>query len=242
MQISLFRSLVQSRRFDDVTLRVLESILVCKDVESSLQVQSCLREFMRSEIMCIIKETAARSTEDKLYVIEFLVRTFALVGDAKSCLAMRYEGLILRGLVSSSNCSLQVSQKEWVTFAEHSMKNGFYKVAKKACENALACYETDDMADGMTDDDSYKKVQMTNNIKRLRNAAEASSSSSRSVRALAAEYLKKKESDKIKMQVRDHEKTPSVGSSLFREGIKRRNLRRLVDYQNMKQLDQSKDN
>ncbi|KAM1354812.1 hypothetical protein ACFX2H_028924 [Malus domestica] len=45
----LFRSLVLNRRFDDATLRALESALVSKDVKSSMEVRSGFRQFMRSE-------------------------------------------------------------------------------------------------------------------------------------------------------------------------------------------------
>ncbi|KAF5930756.1 hypothetical protein HYC85_031629 [Camellia sinensis] len=83
-QISLFRSRVELRRFDDGTLRILESILISKDVKSLLEVRSSLREFTRRESLCIIREIADKSVEHKLFILEFLVRAFALVGDIEA--------------------------------------------------------------------------------------------------------------------------------------------------------------
>ncbi|KAK9285383.1 hypothetical protein L1049_024574 [Liquidambar formosana] len=49
----------------------------------------------------------------------------------KSCLALRYEALVLRDLKSATYQWLQVSYREWPTFAEHSLDNGFYSIARK---------------------------------------------------------------------------------------------------------------
>ncbi|RVW56884.1 hypothetical protein CK203_078495 [Vitis vinifera] len=48
-----------------------------------------------------------------------------------SCLALRYEALVLRELKSTSYQWLQVSHIEWLTFAEQALDNGFYSVAAK---------------------------------------------------------------------------------------------------------------
>ncbi|KAK9271818.1 hypothetical protein L1049_002183 [Liquidambar formosana] len=48
-----------------------------------------------------------------------------------SCLALRYEALVLRDLKSATYQWLQVSYREWLTFAEHSLDNGFYSIARK---------------------------------------------------------------------------------------------------------------
>lgn len=112
-QISLFRSQIENRRwwffsplncfrfhsslsikqsklswflcrFDGGTIRILESVLVTKDVKSLLEVRSKLIEFMRHEFLIVIHEIAEKSVEQKLSVIEFLVRAFALAGDVEA--------------------------------------------------------------------------------------------------------------------------------------------------------------
>ncbi|VFQ71795.1 unnamed protein product [Cuscuta campestris] len=95
-QISLFRSQIQNRRFDDATLRILESILVSGDAKSLNQIASALKDFMRRESLCILRETSAlRSVDDHLLIVEFLVRVFALIGDDESCLALRMVFVLL---------------------------------------------------------------------------------------------------------------------------------------------------
>ena len=49
----------------------------------------------------------------------------------QSCLALRYEGLVLRELKSVTDDWLHVSYTEWFTFAEHALENKFYAVARK---------------------------------------------------------------------------------------------------------------
>ncbi|KAL7201427.1 hypothetical protein ACSBR1_033179 [Camellia fascicularis] len=233
-QISLFRSRVELRRFDDGTLRILESILVSKDVKSLLEVRLSLREFMRRESPCIILEIADKSVEHKLFILEFLVRAFALAGDIESCLAFRYEALVLRQLRSTSNQWLQVSYREWITFAEHSLDNGFYSIARMACESALACFEINGMVDPQTDD-FFKNVEVISKIKRLKDVAVVSSAS-RSVQAQTAEYLKKKAVETRKPHFLDYKEAQSSASILFRDGIKKRNVRKLRDHQTLHDL------
>lgn len=54
----------------------------------------------------------------------------------QSCLALRYEALLLRDFKSSSHQWLKVSYTEWLNFAEQSLDHGFHSVARKVC---LAC-------------------------------------------------------------------------------------------------------
>ncbi|CAL5424640.1 unnamed protein product [Camellia sinensis] len=237
-QISLFRSRVELRRFDDGTLRILESILVSKDVKSLLEVRSSLREFTRRESLCIIREIADKSVEHKLFILEFLVRAFALVGDIESCVAFRYEALFLRQLRSTSNQWLQVSYREWMTFAEHSLNNGFYSIARMACESALACFEINGMVDPQTDD-FFKNVEVIGKIKRLKDVAVVSSASrsgASHLRAQTAEYLKKKAVETRKPHFLDYKEAQSSASTLFRDGIKKRNVRKLRDHQSMNRI------
>jgi hypothetical protein len=49
----------------------------------------------------------------------------------QSCLAMRYDALLLRDANYSDNHHLQVSRQEWLTFAKDSLDNGFYTIASK---------------------------------------------------------------------------------------------------------------
>lgn len=72
-------------RFDDGTLRVLESVLVTNDLKSLLQLRSSLREFMRNESLRVIHEISDKSAEHKLLILEFFVRAFALADDVEVC-------------------------------------------------------------------------------------------------------------------------------------------------------------
>lgn len=68
-------------RFDDSTLRILESFPASKDATSLMDVNSSFKEVLRFESLSIIRETSEKTDDHKLLVIEFLVRAFALVGD-----------------------------------------------------------------------------------------------------------------------------------------------------------------
>lgn len=69
--------------FDDVTVRILESILVSKDVHSLIGVGSALKHFMRDESLLIFGEIAEETVEIKLLCTDFLVRVFAIIGDVE---------------------------------------------------------------------------------------------------------------------------------------------------------------
>ncbi|AQK81609.1 F10K1.23 [Zea mays] len=49
----------------------------------------------------------------------------------RSCLAMRYEALLLRDAKYCNDLHLQVSRQEWLTFAMDCLDNGFYTIASK---------------------------------------------------------------------------------------------------------------
>ncbi|GMN23573.1 hypothetical protein TIFTF001_000186 [Ficus carica] len=186
-QISLLRSQILARRFDAATLRIIESVMASKDV---MEVRSSLREFFRSESMSIIRENADKPLDKKLLDLEFLVRSFALLGDVESCLALRYEALLLRDFKSSSHQWLKVSYTEWLNFAEQSLDYGFHSVARKACENALSCFQKNSGTDAKTVESS-ESSEVIEKIKRLQDYA-TTSAASHSVQALAAEYTKSK--------------------------------------------------
>lgn len=227
-QISLFRSQIVNRRFDDGTIRILESVLVTNDVKSLLEVRSKLIEFMRHEFFSVIHEIAEKSVEQKLSVIEFLVRAFALAGDVESCLALRYEALVMREIKSTSSQWLRVSCREWLTFAEHSLDNRFSFIAIKACEKALSCYQMNDMIHPLTDD-HFENEKVIEKIKRLKEVAVVSAAS-RSVQAQAVEYLKRKTLEHSIHRSPVYKERRCFASTLFRNGIKKRNKRKLQEH------------
>ncbi|XP_057487725.1 protein DOUBLE-STRAND BREAK FORMATION-like [Actinidia eriantha] len=151
-----------------------------------------------------------------------------------SCLALRYEALVLRELRSPGNQLLQVSYREWMTFAEHSLDNGFYPIARKACESALSCFEMNGTNDPQSND-YLEYIEVIGKIKRLKDVAVASSAS-RSVQAQAAEYLKKKAVEPSPIKFSTCKEARCSASSWFRDGIKKRNVRKLQDHRSINQI------
>ncbi|CAN4098687.1 unnamed protein product [Withania somnifera] len=225
-QISLFRSQIESRRFDERTLRVLEYVLALNDFKSLEGVVCTLKQFMRHESLRIIEEIAGKSAEHKLLIIDFLVHVFALIGDAESCLALRYEALLMREQKASCDQRLLVSYSEWLTFAEHSLESGYYSIAKKACEKALLCFRVN-IVDGPAND------FVTEKIKKLKDVA-VISASSKSVQSQAAAYFKNKNIQQKLQGSYISVEAKSSGSTLFRDGIKRRHRRQLDEYRHLK--------
>ncbi|KZV25757.1 hypothetical protein F511_04818 [Dorcoceras hygrometricum] len=231
-QISFFRSQIQNRSFDEGTVRMLESILASKGVKTHIGVKSALRLFMRCESLTIIREIAEEPIERKLICADFLIRVFAIIGDAESCLALRYEALILREQNAMSHPGLQVSFEEWQTLAEHLIEKGFYPVATKVCDKALICLETYHSADSKAE----QFLQNMHAIKKIKGLKEAAvlSMSSQCVQTKAAEYLKQKTVE----ENTQHSITYDIGkqcsgSSLFRSGIRKRNSHRLKFFQSL---------
>ncbi|XP_057772502.1 protein DOUBLE-STRAND BREAK FORMATION isoform X2 [Salvia miltiorrhiza] len=215
---------------DDVTIRVLESILVSKDVQSSIEFKSVLKLFMRDESLLIFGEIAEESVEIKLTCAEFLVRVFAMIGDVESCLALRYEALVLRDEMAAVHPELQVTCKEWLTFAEHSLENGFHSIANQACEKARMCSG----AIHLESDDFLHDVHVMEKIDRLKDSA-LLKISSQSVQAQAKAYSKQKKVKESTQQLVISTETQK-GSSLFRSGIKKHNLRKLHEYRCLRML------
>ncbi|KVH94093.1 hypothetical protein Ccrd_003836, partial [Cynara cardunculus var. scolymus] len=260
-QISLFRSLVQNRRFDDGTLRILESVLIIRDVKSLLDVRSSVIDFMRHESLCVLREFKEKSVNQQLLILEFFVRAFALSGDVEalfmallilsciiaeymcldalfhSCLALRYEGLVLRELKSVTDHWLQVSYREWFMFAEHALENNFrtyrqvhwiLSIHLKACEKALACFQTNNMVKIKDTDAFSEDMEAIRKVKRLKDIAMVKAAS-QSVQAQAVEYLERKiaKHDKVTMLVfKEKQHSASVR---FRNGIKEHNARKLKE-------------
>ncbi|KAK7333180.1 hypothetical protein VNO80_29945 [Phaseolus coccineus] len=233
-QLSFLRSLIRGRSFCDATIRFLESLLVSKDVKSFIEVRSSLTHFLRSEAISVIRSIAVKTVYEKLLVLEFFVRAFALVGDQQSCLALRYEALVMREFKSASCQWLQVSPVEWLRFLEDAVRNGFHAVAEKASENALSCLEKndDDKPGGDTVSKNLKSI--FSEIKRLRNSA-MTSVSSRSVQVQTAEYLKRKTTEQQKPDLLNKQKR-CLASTSFRNGIKRQNIRKLHEHRTLLQI------
>ncbi|XP_038895344.1 protein DOUBLE-STRAND BREAK FORMATION isoform X1 [Benincasa hispida] len=227
-QYSLFRSRLRSRRFDDSTLRILEFFPASKDAMSLMDVKSDLKEFLRFESLSIIRETAEKTDDQKLLVIEFLVRAFALVGDIESCLALRYEALNFRLLKSFNQPWLQVSHAEWLNFAEHSLRAGFFSIAIKAYEQALSSLQQND-TENYTSHGSLKRIEVIEKIKRLKDHA-LRSAGSHSVQALTSEYLNKKVTER-NIKISSSCTRKSTASTLFRNGFRNHNAKKLHEYQ-----------
>ncbi|XP_059302662.1 uncharacterized protein LOC132054707 isoform X3 [Lycium ferocissimum] len=177
-QISLFRSQIKNRRFDEGIFRVLESVLASIDLKSLDGVVSTLKQFMRHESLCIIEEIAEKSTEYKLLIVDFLVRFFNLIGDTE------------------------------------------------ACEKALLCFEMN-IVDDPANDFVIEK------IKKLKDVA-VTSASSKSVQAQTAEYFKNKNILENSQGSYISVEAKSSGSTLFRDGIRRRHRRQLDEYRHLK--------
>ncbi|KAK4355958.1 hypothetical protein RND71_024929 [Anisodus tanguticus] len=181
-QISLLRSQIESRRLDEGTLRVLEFVLASNDFKSLNGVVYTLKQFMRHESLRIIQEIAGKSAENKLLIVDFLVRVFALIGDTESCLALRYEALLMREQKATGDQWLLVSCSEWLTFAEHSLESGYCSIAKKACEKALLCFEMNIV------DDSGTNGFLIEKIKKLKDVVISASSKSEFNRTRSLEF------------------------------------------------------
>ncbi|XP_073101045.1 protein DOUBLE-STRAND BREAK FORMATION isoform X2 [Elaeis guineensis] len=221
--ISFFRSQLENRRFGDATLRILESVLVSKDVLSLLETRSALRYLLRSEAISVVREISQKTADEKLCAVEFFVRAFALVGDVESCLALKYEALVLRETKYLKGHGLQVLHEEWLTFAKDSLDNGFYAIAVKGFESALMCIQSNNNIDPVT---VTMEEHAVNKIKKLRDMATALVAS-HSVQTESATYLKRKAIHEDLIGSSCSATTTYVASSMFRQGIKRRNMQKL---------------
>ncbi|KAF4370798.1 hypothetical protein G4B88_030518 [Cannabis sativa] len=234
-QISLFRSLILSRRLDGAALRIIESVMVSKDVRSSsVAIRSSLRDFIRFESISIMRENAEKPVEKKLLDLDFLVRAFALLGD--NCLALRYEALLLRDFKSTSCQWLEVSHMEWLNFAEQSLDYGFNSIARKACENALMCFQKASKTNLETTE-FFEGVKIIEKIKRLKDCAMTSavsrSGSVLSVQVQAERYTKNKLMNRSKASSSVCKETQYLATTLFRNGIRKRNQRYLQESQSL---------
>ncbi|CAI9107054.1 OLC1v1006329C2 [Oldenlandia corymbosa var. corymbosa] len=211
-----------------MTFSILEAALASKDVKSAAEIRSALKEFLRRETLAIIRETSEKSFDHKLLIFDFFVRAFALIGDVENWLALRYEAFLMRDENASYDVSLGVSVDEWLAFAEQSLDNGFYSVATKACDKALLCIHGNNLVDSEYEDFHHEST--IEKIKRMKDYSMILASS-KSVQVQASNYLKKKNVEQPKEQNSVKSQTRTSGSTLFRNGIKARNLRKLQELQ-----------
>ncbi|XP_078181134.1 protein DOUBLE-STRAND BREAK FORMATION [Carex rostrata] len=228
--ISLFKSRIESKRFTDETLEVLDSILASRDVPLILETRSKLRDLIRYEaVMALrgVKEKPA-SVDEKLCIVQFFVSAFALIGDVESCLALKYDALVLRESKSVEEKDLKVFYQEWVTFAKDSLDNGFYSIAQMGCDKALKCIHS---GTGTVVDSSGvgngMNSHVLHDIKRLRDLA-SSLVSSHSVQTQSTQYMKRKAERVEAKKSLQLIKLKQVGSNLFRNGIKKRNAQKFL--------------
>ncbi|CAN1199180.1 Protein DOUBLE-STRAND BREAK FORMATION [Linum perenne] len=228
--VRLFLSQIVDKRFDNESLRILESIMACKDMQTIMETRSSLREFMRSESLTAIRELSQHTVEQKLLTLEFFVRSFTLIGDIESILSLKYEGLLLRELKSTTHKWKRVSYMEWLKFAHHSFDNGYHAVAIQACDKALLWLNNDDTADPGTCE-PFKCAEEVEKVKRLKDCA-LRFVASNSVQGHVAEYLRKRIPERrSQMHMSTSTQPRNVASILFRNGIRKRNSRDLHEYQ-----------
>lgn len=225
--LSLFASRLSHHRFGDEELRVLEAALSAGgDVAALLEARSSARRLLRARAVEALAAAAVEEEGTRLAIADFFARAFALVGDVESCLAVRYDALVLREAKYSDDLHLHVSHEEWLTFAKDSLHNGFYTIASKAFANALVHIHP--RQQGYLDStNSILKKDEINDIRGLENLAK-SLSALRSVQTQSAEYMKRKASG-VTEKCNLHSRKPKLpGSSMFRLGIKTRNIQKLL--------------
>ncbi|CAL9074945.1 unnamed protein product [Musa textilis] len=228
--VALVRSQLEKRRLDGRTIQILESVLVARDVQSLLETRSALRQLFRSEALSVMGGISGMTVDRKLITVQFFVWAFALVGDVESCLALKYEALVLRESKHLKIHGLEVSYEEWLTFAKDSLDNGFYPIAVQGFERALHCFQTEKVEDPefvMSSEDAH----IIKYIKKLKDVA-TSLIASCSVQTQSAEYLKRKGTQE-NICILCLRKTNHVASSMFRCGIKKRNMQKLQSSQGL---------
>ncbi|KAM3274120.1 hypothetical protein ACQJBY_043353 [Aegilops geniculata] len=222
--LSLFASRLSHHRFGDEELRVLEAALSAGgDVAALLSTRSAARKLLRESVAEACAAAAVEGDGARLSVADFFARAFALSGDVESCLAMRYEALVLREAKYSDDLQLHVFHEEWLTFAQDSLDNGFYTIASKAFANALVHIHPSHL----DSTNSTPKKNKVNDIRGLQTLAK-SLSAQRSVQTQSAEYMKRKTSGVSENCNLHSEKRKLPANLMFRLGIKTRNTQKLL--------------
>ncbi|KAL3637972.1 hypothetical protein CASFOL_018420 [Castilleja foliolosa] len=213
--------------------------------EERLAKGSPLSDFVgRSELITEIIPTTERKTGNTLHLWRVTIMddrfTIELPPSPKklrssletteeSCLALRYEALVMREEKSTIHPGLPVTCKEWLTLVEYLLENGFNSIANHACEKALMCTKANHVSHAKMDDLSCD-VHSINKIMRLKDVAMLAISS-QSVQAQTQSYLKQKVVEQYTQHLVTSLEAQSSGSSRFRNGIIKHNLRKLNAYQ-----------
>ena len=61
----------------------------------------------------------------------------------QTCLALRYEALVLRDEMTIIHPELQVTSKEWLAFTDHSLESGFHSIANQVNFVVLVTIDVD---------------------------------------------------------------------------------------------------
>ncbi|PVH33428.1 hypothetical protein PAHAL_8G002800 [Panicum hallii] len=229
--LSRFASRLLSHRctsFGDPELRLLQAALSAgPDVPALLHTRSAARRLLQDRAKEAFAAAQAPPLDHAriLVVADFFARAFALVADVRSCLAMRYEALLLRDAKYSDNHHLQVSREEWLTFAKDALQNGFYTIASKAFAYATAHIHPSHPRQ-LDSTNSIEKDKI-NDITGLRNLAK-SLSAKHSVQTESAEYMKRRNSCAREKYNLQSGKPKLPGSSMYMLGIKTRNIKKLL--------------
>ncbi|XP_040385284.1 uncharacterized protein LOC102722633 [Oryza brachyantha] len=222
--LSLFASALSNRSFGDQELRLLDAALSAgADVPALLHARSSARILLNESASQAFSVPDLGTT--RLSIADFFARAFALAGDVESCLAMIYEALLLREATYSHDLHLQVSNQEWLTFAKDCLDNGFYTIASKAFANALVNIDPSHPR-YLDSTNSIVNNGKINGISGLQNFTQ-SLSAPRSVQTQSAEYMKKKASEFNEKSNLQLGKIKVPGSSMFRLGIRTRNIQKL---------------
>ncbi|KAG2559585.1 hypothetical protein PVAP13_8KG176750 [Panicum virgatum] len=144
---------------------------------------------------------------------------------SQSCLAMRYEALLLRDAKFSDSHHLKVSREEWLTFAKDALHNGFYTIASKAFAHATA--HTHRSHPRQFDSTDSIDKDMINDITGLQTLAE-SLSAKHSDQTESAEYMKRRKSGVHEKYNLQSGKPKLPGTSMYMLGIKTRNIKKLL--------------
>ncbi|KAI7734613.1 hypothetical protein M8C21_025408, partial [Ambrosia artemisiifolia] len=166
---------------------------------------------MRHESVCVLREINGTPVDQKLLIVEFF-----------SCLALRYEALVLREMNYAVDQLLRVEYSEWFAFAKQAVDNRFYAIARKACEKALACLQTNDILKTKDADALCEHMETIRKVKRLKDVATVRGSS-QSVQAQTVEYLKRKITEHDEASTLVIKEKQHSASFLFRNGIKKHN-------------------
>jgi len=211
----------------DHHLRLLQAALSAgPDVPALLHTRSAARRLLQDrakEAFAAVQAQAPPLDHARiLAVADFFARAFALVADVQSCLAMRYEALLLRHAKFSDNHHLKVSREEWSTFAKDALHDGFYNIASKAFAYATAHTHRSQL-------DSTNSIEKDkiNDMTGLQNLAK-SLSAKHSVQSESAEYMKRRNSGVHEKYNLQSGKPKLPGSSMYMLGIKTRNIKKLL--------------